>query len=71
MRWKITVEAWPHSMGITREEAQEKAGPRSRTFEADAEDMTAALKVAKAFAAGIASHPLVWQAPIMAIVRIP
>lgn len=69
-RWKITVQAWPHSTGNGQVNDQNAAGDRERTFEIRADNMKEALKHAQSIVLGIESHPMVWQAPIMAIVNL-
>lgn len=69
-RWKITIQAWPHSTGNGQLNDQKAAGDRSREFEIRASDMAEAFRHAQSIALGIKSNPMVWQAPIRAIVNL-
>jgi hypothetical protein len=68
-RWKITIEAWPHSTGNGSHKDQEAAGERSKDYVIRAEGMAAAVEFAEAIAMGVRSNPMVWRAPIIAIVK--
>ena len=67
-RWKITLEAWPHSTGNGQDADQKLAGERVQNFTVDAEDARGALKLAEAIAKGMEANPMTWRAPITAIV---
>jgi len=67
LRWRITIEAWPHSTGKGQEEDQKAAGDRERYFYVDAEDIADAMKMARCFAEGMKANPAVWMAPIMGV----
>lgn len=66
-RWKITIEAWPHSTGNGQEADQKLAGNRSTDYVVRALDMADAMKFAEAIAMGVRANPMVWRAPIKAI----
>lgn len=68
--WEIHVEVWPHSSGNGRENDQKAAGDRKQTYTVRADSIDDALKLAKAFKAGLECGPMVWQAPIMSIAVI-
>lgn len=65
-RWKITIEAWPYF-----EVDQKAAGDRSNNYVVRAIDAAAALEFAEAIAMGVRANPMVWRAPITAIVQEP
>lgn len=67
LRWRITIEAWPHSTGAGAEADQKAAGAREQYFYADADDFTEATKLARCFADGVKANPAVWMAPIMGV----
>lgn len=67
-RWRIKIEAWPHSTGNGQSNDQKAVGDRIRDFEVRGNDMKEAYELAKCIAMGIQSHPMVWQAPITQIV---
>ena len=67
-RWLVTIEAWPHSTGKGQEADQTLAGERRQDFVVRAEGMAAALKHAECIAQGMRANPMVWRAPIIAIV---
>lgn len=67
--WKITIEAWPHSTGRGQAIDQKDAGERSASYVVRAQDAKDALQFAEAIAMGIRSNPMVWRAPITAIVK--
>jgi hypothetical protein len=69
MRWRITIEAWPHSTGKGQENDQAAAGDRVRYFYTDADDMREAYKLAQAYSEGVQSHDMVWRAPITCITQ--
>jgi hypothetical protein len=69
-RWQITIEAWPHSTGKGQTVDQAAAGERAQLYEANAHDMKQALIYAEHIVRGIEANPMVWQAPIMSIVRV-
>lgn len=69
-RWRITIEAWPHSSGKGQTADQALAGERVQTYEIDAQTIAEALKLADCIARGICSNPAVWQAPIFGIIRV-
>ena len=66
-RWRITIEAWPHSTGNGAEADQKAAGDRERYFYVDADDIEHAMKMARCFAEGMRANPAVWMAPIMGV----
>lgn len=69
-RWKITVEAYPHSLpGKTSVEAQELCGGRLHTFDITADEFRDAVKIAFAIAKGVESNPHCWKAPIRGVVQ--
>lgn len=68
-RWKITIEAWPHSTGNGNEVDQAAAGDRKREFIVYADGAKAAFALAEAISMGVQSHPMVWQAPIKGVVE--
>lgn len=68
-RWMVTIEAWPHSTGNGADADQRAAGLRSQNFAVRAEGMAAALELAEAIAQGMRTNPMVWRAPIVAIVQ--
>lgn len=68
-RWKITIEAWPHSTGNGQEADQKLAGDRSKDYVVYAIDAKAALEFAEAIASGVRSNPMVWRAPIVALIK--
>ena len=70
MRFKIDVEVWPHSTSAGQAKDQEAAGGPRQTYEAKAGDFDLAVRFAHAFAAGIESHPAVWQARVVAVMAI-
>lgn len=67
--WKVTIEAWPHSTGRSQEIDQKEAGERSANYTVRGIDMGDALKAAEYIATGIRANPMVWRAPITAIVK--
>ena len=67
--WLVTIEAWPHSTGKGADNDQKSAGERSQNLAVHAEGMAAALEIAEAIAQGIRTNPMVWRAPIVAIVQ--
>ena len=66
-RWKIVIEAWPHSSGRGEEEDQKRAGDRVHYFYVDADGINEALRCAHCFAEGMKRNPMVWQAPITGV----
>lgn len=70
-RWQVTIEAWPHSTGDGAEADQEACGERSVTHVVGAEDIDHALRIANLIREGVLRNPRVWQAPIVAIVKVP
>lgn len=68
-RWKITIEAWPHSTGAGAETDQKAAGERVGSYVVRAIDAASALEFAEAIAQGVRANPMVWRAPITAIVK--
>ncbi len=67
LRWRITIEAWPHSTGAGQEADQKAAGDRTHYFYVDAEDIRDAMRMAECFAEGMKRNPAVWMAPIMGV----
>lgn len=70
-RWRVTIEAWPHSSGKGQEADQAAAGPRTNDFVVRAVDMSAALEAAEHIAMGMRVNPMVWRAPITGIIQAP
>ena len=68
-RWKIIIEAWPHSSGKGQEADQAAAGEREQYFYCSAEDIQDAMRFADCFAEGMKSNPAVWVAKITGINR--
>lgn len=68
-RWLVTIEACPHSTGNGADADQKAAGLRYQNFAVRAEGMAAALEIAEAIAQGMRTNPMVWRAPIVAIVN--
>lgn len=66
-RWRITIEAWPHSTGAGQEADQKAAGDREHYFYVDAENIRDAMKMAECFAQGMERNPAVWKAPILGV----
>ena len=66
-RWRIIIEACPHSTGAGQEADQKMAGDRERYFYVDADDIREAMKMAHCFAQGIETNPAVWRAPITGV----
>lgn len=68
-RWLVTIEVCPHSTGNGAAADQRAAGLRFQNFAVRAEGMAAALELAEALAQGVRTNPMVWRAPIVAIVQ--
>lgn len=66
-RWRITIQAWPHSTGNGQDADQKAAGDRERYFYVNAESIRDAMKMAECFAQGMEHNPAVWHAPIMGV----
>jgi hypothetical protein len=66
-RWRIIIEAWPHSTGAGQEADQKAAGERESYFYVSANDIGEAMRMAQCFAEGIKHNPAVWEAPITGI----
>jgi hypothetical protein len=66
-RWRITIEAWPHSTGNGQEADQKAAGDREHYFYVDADDIGAAMKMARCYAEGMERNPAVWRPPITGV----
>lgn len=71
MRWRIQIEAWPHSTGAGQRADQAVAGERTHFFYVDAYDITEAMKMARCFAEGMERNPAVWRAPIYGVSVYP
>jgi hypothetical protein len=71
-RWKIAIEIRPHSTGAGAEVDKQAAGfaDGPAYFYVTATDIEEALRYAKCFAEGIESHPRVWMAQIVGIVKL-
>ena len=69
MRWRLTIEAWPHATGSGQAADQKAAGERIIYFYVDAEDIQEAFKMARCYSEGVAANPAVWKAPIMGVHR--
>jgi hypothetical protein len=67
--WKVTIEAWPHSTGRGAQVDQHEAGERVASYPVRAVDMADAMRMAEAVAMGVRANPMVWRAPITAIVK--
>ena len=69
MRWKIAIEAWPHSTGNGNEADKKAAGADegAHYFYVDADDIHEAMKMARCLAKGIERNPAVWKAPIFGV----
>lgn len=67
--WKITIEAWPHQTGAGIEADQKAAGERFTDYAIRAVDASDALRMAEAIAMGVRANPIVWRAPITAIIQ--
>lgn len=70
MIWRVTIEVWPHSTSNGQVNDQAAAGDRVREFKIESPGIAVAYQAACHIAEGIRSHPMVWTAPIIAIVRI-
>jgi hypothetical protein len=70
-RWRITIEAWPHSTGKGADKDQALAGEREQTFHVVAYDIREAMKLADCISEGMQSNPMVWKAPIKGIIQVP
>jgi hypothetical protein len=70
-RWRITIEAWPHSTGNGQDEDQKLAGERIQHYTVRGVSIDEALEAAKHIATGMRSNPMVWRAPITEIVKDP
>jgi len=68
-RWLVTIEAWPHSTGNGADKDQLAAGDRTQKFAVRAEGMADAFRCAEFIAQGMRTNPMVWRAPITAIVK--
>lgn len=68
-RWKVQIEAWPHSTGSGIEKDQKQVGERVQIYCVRAIDIADALKCAELIAQGMRSNPMVWRAPITEIVK--
>lgn len=68
-RWMVTIEAWAHSTGNGEDNDQKLAGERSQNFVVNAVDISAALEFAEAISQGMRTNPMVWRAPIKAIIQ--
>lgn len=69
MRWRITIEVWPHSTGKGAELDQEAAGEREQYFYADARDIDEAFGMARCFEEGVCANPAVRGAAIVGVHR--
>lgn len=67
--WKVTIEAWPHSSGRGNVIDQKEAGERVQSFAVRADNMEDALQAAEFIAQGMRTNPMVWRAPITAIIQ--
>lgn len=70
-RWRIHIEAWPHSTGAGADADQKAAGARTNYFYVDADDITDAMQMARCFAEGVKRNPAVWMAPIWGVSVYP
>lgn len=66
-RWRITIEACPHSTGNGADADQKAAGDRVHYFYTDANDIDEAMVRARCFAEGMKCNPAVWMAPILGV----
>lgn len=70
--WKITIEAWPHSIGgQSQAETQVACGGRIHTFKHFCSDFSEAFEAATLLSKGMLTNPVMWQAPIVSIQRMP
>lgn len=67
-RWKITIEAWPFSVGGAVPD-QAAAGDRAKDYVVRAEDAAEAMRLAEAIAMGVRANPAVWRAPITGVIK--
>lgn len=63
MRWKITVNVWPHSTGRGQDIDQAAAGAREQSFTIDGDEFAAAYKAAKFIVVGIEASPARLESP--------
>lgn len=66
-RWRIAIEARPHSTGNGNEADQKLAGDRIAYFYVDAGDISDAVKMARCFSQGMQHNPMVWEAVIVGV----
>lgn len=69
-KWRITIEAWPHSTGNGHAADQAAAGPPKNDFIICAVDMKTAFESGEHIAMGMRVNPMCWRAPIVAIVKV-
>lgn len=69
-KWRVTLQAWPHSTGRGADQDQKDAGEREQTYTVHADTLERAAKAAAEIARAVESNPMVWQAPIMRLERI-
>jgi hypothetical protein len=69
MKWSVTIEAWPYSTGKGCDHDQKNAGDRVQCFMVEADNISEAMKLAKAIQTGMKASPHVWEAPIYGIER--
>lgn len=67
--WHAEIHVWPHSTGRGQDVDQKEAGERVQTLEVRADSIEDALRLVVLFRNGIVTNPMVWQAPIMKLVR--
>ena len=59
-KWRITIEAWPHSTGQGADKDQLQAGKRRQHFVVEATDHGDAVKLGEHIAQGMRTNPMVW-----------
>jgi hypothetical protein len=69
MRWRITIEVWPHSTGKGAAADRQAAGEREQYFYADARDVDEAFGMARCFEEGVCANPAVRGAQILGVHR--
>jgi hypothetical protein len=70
-RWRIIIEAWPHSTSKGSDEDRKAVGGPVHYFEVTASNFDQACLLANCIAMGMQSSPAIWQAPITGIHTIP
>ena len=66
--WNITIRVWPYSTSDGADKDRAKVGPEFQKFSVPAlDDFKMAVRFADAFAMGIRTNPMVWQANVVSI----